>query len=393
MTFLILLLLAADPATAAVADGINEATVADLDGGRHVGKIVSLDGQTLVVESGADNERTSLPTAEILEIDFGRAVDPSSSTLLVGLRGGGLLRARDIACGEEEADITLADDSRIRLGVDVMDGLLWGQADGPRVDRWRRQVALPRSIDLLVAARGDQEARLEGIIGSIDADHLHFTLDGEEIPVRRERVREVHLAHPAPRVDPRAMIHDVLGNVWPAGTLAIAEDLIHWSDDATGARSLSVDEVSRIDLSAGRVVYLSDLEPTVVEHVPYFDQAWEYRRDVNFLGQPLRLGATRFAKGLVVHSKTTLTYDLAPGTRRWMATVGIDSSAGPHGQADARVAVDGEVLWQGFVRSGTPAVAVDVAVPPGKRLTLMVDYGPLADVGDHVVFGNARFIK
>ena len=40
----------------------------------------------------------------------------------------------------------------------------------------------------------------------------------------------------------------------------------------------------------GRVTYLSDLQPSKVEEIPFFGRKFPWRRDVNLLGEPLKMG-------------------------------------------------------------------------------------------------------
>ena len=60
------------------------------------------------------------------------------------------------------------------------------------------------------------------------------------------------------------------------------------------------------------MTFLSDLTPAKVEETPYFGHRFPWRRDVNLLGEPLKINGQSFDRGLAVHSRCILTYDLGP---------------------------------------------------------------------------------
>ena len=64
------------------------------------------------------------------------------------------------------------------------------------------------------------------------------------------------------------------------------------------------------EFRGGKVTFLSDLTPAKVEETPYFGHRFPWRRDVNLLGEPLKINGQSFDRGLAVHSRCILTYDL-----------------------------------------------------------------------------------
>jgi hypothetical protein len=130
-----------------------------------------------------------------------------------------------------------------------------------------------------------------------------------------------------------------------------------------------------------------------MQHTPFFDVGWDFRRDSSLSGQPIRIGGVEYTKGLAVHSKTLLEYNLAGRYRLFETVVGIDDSSGPLGDAVVRVLADQRPLFEATVRAGQPGKPVSVNVQNADKLVLEVDYGNRLDLGDHVVFANARLIK
>ena len=159
-------------------------------------------------------------------------------------------------------------------------------------------------------------------------------------------------------------------------------------------------EVVALDAVNGKATALGDLTPKSAEVTAYTGLAWPWRTDHSARGAPLRLrgefGVGTSDRGLGLHSRTRLTYDLAGKYRRFEAQVGLDAVSGRRGSADVTLLLDGkpagpESLRRLTAATGTVAVALESA--GGKELTLLVDYGPGGDAQDDVNFADARLIE
>ena len=128
--------------------------------------------------------------------------------------------------------------------------------------------------------------------------------------------------------------------------------------------------------------------------MPYFDRMLEYRVDKSFNGKPLQLAEGQIAKGIAVHSRTVLHYDLGGSFDEFRSKLGFQQPEGKPGQVDVRVIGDGKVLFEKADAKGDqPSTDINVKVSGVKELTLEVDFGKNQDVGDRVVWGNARLIR
>jgi hypothetical protein len=142
------------------------------------------------------------------------------------------------------------------------------------------------------------------------------------------------------------------------------------------------------------MAYLSDLQPTKVEETPYFGRRSPYRRDVALDGSPLKLGDQPIEKGLAVHSRSALTYDLDRRYTTFEALVGFDASGGKKGRVECRVFADGKELYANpDLRADAPPVHLSLPVAGADQLRLVVDFGPDDDTGDRVIWGNARLYR
>jgi hypothetical protein len=173
---------------------------------------------------------------------------------------------------------------------------------------------------------------------------------------------------------------------------------------ATAAPALAVAATVTVDLAALaplRLIvegpnrqWLSDVVPTTVEEFGAFGVVWPHRRDTDLDGAPIILGGVLRAKGLTIHSKATLGWNLAGAYAQLRATVGILDVLGPEGDCDLVISGDGRELWRRTgIRGGQPAVAVAVDVVGVKNLIVTVDYGARYDIGDHLVLADAALIR
>lgn len=102
-------------------------------------------------------------------------------------------------------------------------------------------------------------------------------------------------------------------------------------------------------------------------------------------GFPIKLGGTRYAKGLGTMAPSSVEVYLGGACSRFTAAVGIDDAimtrfSGRFGDKDRegdavfRVLADGEVVYTSdVVRTGDPARTIDISVADVERLELVVD--------------------
>ena len=364
-----------------------------LDGSSIEGKLARFNHEQLTVETSGGKQDVATNRLLSIQVADKKPQDITTVPLAVAIRGGGLLLAKDLTTNNLEATVTLLDKQPVTLRLDGIAGMLFSPITNESLEHWRTECAKERTSDLLVADRSGEKAELEGIIGNIGKERLSFTVDGEAVDVRRDRVRSLYFATSPIAAKSPVTLHEVGGNIWPASKILWDDTGVTIMGVSIGSQQRTAETVARIDVASDRITYLSDLKPDNVEHIPYFDTTWPVQKDRNLFNKPIQLGTTRFAKGIVVHSKTTLTYEIAGQYKQFLATVGIEGNAGPLGQADVRFVADGKVVKDLTVRANETSFPVDIPLEQVQQLSIIVDYGPLADLGDHVAFADARLVK
>lgn len=374
-------------------------TVRTLTGTLETGSLLELGSTGARVETGRPPAPKSFPIEDLLAIEFtglGKSTR-AAGPVRVLLDGGSLVSCIRFTTKDQKAWLGLSEDETWTIPLQNVRAVLLVPAEAKDLAEFVGKGISKRAVDGIDVLKEGKAYPLEGTLGDVHELDLLFTVDGDEIPVRRERLTALYYAPPnAPRAgeaNARAEVTDLAESVWKVQELTWTGDALKLRIHDQLERDLRADEVKRIDFSPGRVVHLSDLEPTLVQHVPFFDVGWNYRRDVNFNGEPPRIQGQFFPKGLVVHSKTLIEYNLAGKYRRLEAMVGIEDSAGLFGDSLVRLKGDDMVLWEARLRAGEPARPVSIPLEKRSQLTIEVDFGEGLDVGDHVLFGDARLIK
>ncbi|OYW21515.1 MAG: hypothetical protein B7Z55_05720 [Planctomycetales bacterium 12-60-4] len=277
-------------------------------------------------------------------------------------------------------------------------------ADDPAVAAtWKELQLREKKQDYLVIRKGDVLDHLDGVIGALDDATLKFLLDGDQIDVKRSRIFGWIYAQEPPKSS-AAGIRVSLGDKETFVASSIGWDGTNWSLNLPGMKTpaaLTQDAIRSVDFSAGRVLFLSAVEPRDVEHVPFFGPGgdWQYQRDRNLFGRPLKVGTRTFARGLALHSKTRLIYRIGGDYRRLTAVVGIDPELQPSTEPainNTRLTIRGDkqVLFEGDIRAGEPPLPLDLNVTGVIELEILADFGQAnLDIGDRLHLGDLKVLK
>jgi alpha-galactosidase len=121
--------------------------------------------------------------------------------------------------------------------------------------------------------------------------------------------------------------------------------------------------------SAAETVWLSTLDLSQVR------QGWgKANADRSVTGKPLSIAGKKFDHGVGTHAPGTIWVDLAGGSERFLAFVGVDDAAKSQAASITfKVLGDGRTLWQSsLMKGGQSAQSVDVDVTGIQKLVLLV---------------------
>lgn len=371
--------------------------VSTLDGQRHSGTLAALTSKEVTL--AGDNGERAFPLSNLLEVTFPAQkpdVDTTSKTATVYLADGSRMSCSAISTTVKSVKCTGPYVGQFEVAPTMVSSLRLAPADDRVEADWQKLQQRTLKRDLLVIRKGDVLDYQDGIIGDIDDKLVKFSLDGDEIPIKREKVFGIIYARRPPgtgkplcRLDLGKSDELLVESVTCDGKKAAAILM-------AGAKiDLNAEALRSIDYSLGKVRYLSQMEPRDVKYTPFFDITWEYRRDRNLDGGPIRIGKQDYARGLSIHSKTSLRYRLGGEFRRFQAVMGIDASVASNGMGDVHVVIsgDGKTLLEADVQGRHAPKPLDLDVTGVRDLEILVDFGGDLDIADHLDLAEARVIK
>ncbi|MFL5245275.1 MAG: NPCBM/NEW2 domain-containing protein [Gemmataceae bacterium] len=264
--------------------------------------------------------------------------------------------------------------------------------------RWQRATE-KRPRDKVWLANGDEA---EGILKAIDAGKVLLEVNHKTLEIRRDQVTVIGLSTElAALLRPKTPYACAVMKNGTRLSLskAMCSDGMNVSATTLFGEPVSIplDEILALYLYQARAVYLSDVKPGEYDFASYLSGSrWGYVKDGCVLGHDIYLDGSMFSKGLGMHSRSRLTYDLRGNYRRFEALIGLDEKSGREGTAHIKILVDGKPKDLG--RSGeltglSKPYFVSMELSGAKKLTLIVDFGKRGSVQSHVDWADARLIK
>jgi hypothetical protein len=377
--------------------------VQPLEGQRLTGGLVALDGKQAVLETPAGRVSLELQKIACLAAKQKPAAPGQEPRAWIDLTDGSTLLAGEYLAHGGTARITLLGGEVVEVPTRDIATVRFQVGIGAVAAEWARIVGMRLQNDVLVTGKGETIDYHKGILHDVTDKQVQFDLDGEVLNVKRTKIFGFVYYHANENEHPEGLytITDASGSRWSALSVSLAEKL-EWKT-ATGLTvRRPVEQVVQIDLSRGKIVYLSDLKAESATYTPYFGmekelparlQFFRPRQDRTLESKPLRLGGKTFPKGLAMHSRTEMTYVLPGKFSKLEAVAGIDDEFRPRGNVRLVLRGDNKVLLETTLTGADAPKPVAVDLTGVRRLTVLVDFGDELDVSDHLDLANARIIK
>jgi hypothetical protein len=256
----------------------------------------------------------------------------------------------------------------------------------------------PGPADVVLLANGD---RITGKLLGVENGKAIVQGSVGKLPIDLKRVAAITFARPAkptevapPAAAARVLLELTTGEQIAGRWEALEEEAMRVRSDWGGVLTVPTATVSRLLVQNGRLVFLSDLRPVEARHTPYLEIEHPHRVNESQGGRSLQLSGVRYGRGLGVHARSDLTYELAGGFKTFAATIGVDAEVGNAGSVVFRVLGDDKVLYESPVmRGGDEAQPITVNVGGVLLLRLVVDFADNGDLGDHADWANARVLR
>ena len=136
---------------------------------------------------------------------------------------------------------------------------------------WSRIRGKKLQGDLLVTGNQTGIDFHQGTIDDVSDQKVRFTLEGNTLGVKRAKVYGLVYYHAAgaPAAESPYTIVDADGSRWITPTLKLDGDKIEFTAPGGRAVCRSLDRIAQIDLSCGKIVFLSDLTPDSEKFAPF----------------------------------------------------------------------------------------------------------------------------
>ncbi len=375
--------------------------VESLTGARTEGSWAGIaeNGDVLVQAQGAP---TAFAPDTLREIRFANRESPTSRPAALGtleFADGGRLaftQLRGAAADAIAADTLLAGELVIpfrHLAAVRFDKL---SSDAGALQSYETEFADRKpGKDVLISGAGGEVRSVRGTLVSLDAEAGRFDFAGDVRTFKVADTLAIVLASGAGSTGrPPAELRLVNGG-------RVGGRLVHSTGSAVSIETsfgalvdVPLERIESIGLSSDRIVMLSDLTAATTTVEGLLHEPWPVRTGRNVANGPIVLGGVEYARGVGVHSRTELVYELDGSFAQFISTIGIDDAVRPLGSVEFKVLGDGETLYQSGPLTGNDAPRpIDVPISGVKRLTLLVDYGGQLDLADHADWADARLVR
>lgn len=385
----------------AVASVVPAADVTTLAGKKLVGEVVAISPAGVGIKS-ADGTTTTIPAKELLLVEFAAESTQREPHTEVELTDGSILQCSAVTIKGQDVELKVRAGYSVQCPLSSVASLLNNAHDPAVKQEWRQLLRKRGQYDMLVVR---SEGKLDGLDGTFgpgtpEGDAIEFALASGDRSLKPKLARVqglLFVRKAAVEVPPVfAKVTALSGDLLVTKSAALAGTDLTVELVGGGRAVVPLTQVARLDFSKGKLAYLSDLEPIEVDQSSTEDLVFPYRRDRNLSGGPIRVKGVPHAKGLSLHARTVLTYDIAGDFNEFRCLVGIDDSVRTEGGSPVHALVsieaDGRPLWKKDVKSREEPEAIALNVKNVRRLKITVA-SPLLDLGNQVVLADARVSK
>jgi hypothetical protein len=198
---------------------------------------------------------------------------------------------------------------------------------------------------------------------------------------------------PARAAGPLPWKATVAGGAWVEGSDVRLTDGVLTMTIGSSALVIPWSQVCSLEHRSKKASFLARMDPVRATEVSLVALALPWQRDRNAMNQPLRLRGAIRETGLGTHAPSELVFDVPEGAKRFLAVVGLDEEYGRGGDCVIVVQVDDREALRRRMLGKDAALAVDIEIRDGRKLTLRTEPGENLDIGDHVNWYDARLLQ
>ena len=379
-------------------------TIFLIDGSQRLDvEITSIQEEVIRLRARDQATVEEVPLVDVREIAFASEtkISPGASEARLWTTSGGMLEGRLL--DGDPGEISLA--SRLFERVDVDFARLRAvqfvetrgrfEAEIPGFAETRESPSATE--DTLFVRAQDGWVRIEGLVESAGSRGVAIAWEGSTRTVPRSRVGAIVFAAGGQQAATGSGLArlELSGGIELVGAVAEHDgrSLTFVLPGGVELR-LPAGALMRLTMLTDRISYLSDRDPLDFRETPFFGVRHGYRRDRNVRGGALAVGRVTYEKGLGVHSRSVLEYELDGSYSTLSCVVGIDDVAESAGSVVFRVLLDGKESMAIEATGEDSPRRVRVELGTATRLALEVDFGSdEMDVGDIADWCDAMLVR
>lgn len=395
-----------------------------LDGEAVTGELQSLDATSALLSTSTGE--VIVAAENLLQIRFN---EPSAAekpgTLEVALADGSVIPSESITASAASVELNSKMLGSVPVNRATVRAVRLQPANEDWAPAWQAFLERENEEDLLIVVKRDGSGLdfLSGVVSTIGAEEIVFLLDGDEIPVPLERVFGVVFPESEQKrqVAAAVTVRFPDGSSLRFGSVEMTEETLRGQTSWGREVSLPLANVAEIDFSAGRLHYLSDLEPITeryfgldppgrewgdlfsedLETRDGLSSLWRMSRDrfANNGHPPLSLRGKTYRKGLCIFPKALIEYALDGRYSDLKAVVGVDDDVAfnqrrgfPPTAVELVIEADGQEVFRKLVKAPDAAIPLNLDLKGVSTLSISVDFGDGSSTCDYLDLADARLI-
>jgi hypothetical protein len=371
-----------------------------LTGESYNGDLVNLTDKEIIFK--VDKKEITTPIAQVLYLSFQPPSSPKPDVKFseVELNDGSQLHCKTVVFNGKDVKLTLLGGQEATLPISSVTYVFHEANDAALHQEWQKLFSgKKRNRDVVVRKAGEKLTSISGTLGDADAkgENMGFESEtGRKIDVPLGKIQGLYFQR---QVDPDAKLPqfkmlDTQGNVLLVSSAGYADKNLTATTPGGAKVVLPMTQIVKLDYSKGKLTYLSDLKMTGLAQSSTVDFIEPVRRDMNLNQKPITLGRKTYTKGLAIHARTEITFDLDGEYREFKSIFGIDDNVpGRDDGTIVKVLGDGKELASLTVTRKEKPFEKTLNVKDVQKLTIIVASPDLLDLGRHVDLADARVSK
>lgn len=382
----------------------NSAELVTLDNKKAVGDIAGFTAEGVVFKTPTGDETYEYTKIDAITVSA-NPLDPTGKWIEVELIDGTQFRCSDFRIKNKTAVLTLL--SKLGAGQVVefpAKQVLYMIRDvsDPKLNQaFRNHLSKRGKRDMWIVNKPETLDAVPGTFGDGDDKGDIITFETESGLKNPIQFTSLYGAIFSPPTDIQVgqtvcRVMDVNKNMLNAKSIKLTDKKSVEIETTTGVKIeyANMASISKFDFSAGAMRFLSALNPIKVDITSADGLPPEiYRRDRSLDNQEIKIKGKPYNRGLAIHSRTVLTYDLGGQYKIFQAMAGTDDCV--EGENVVTLTVSSELnakpLFQQVFKKGEEPKLLNLNVLNVKQLTIVVESANL--VGGQLDLADAKVLK